>query len=316
MQELTSRLWDSILPNWADWVKHERPRVRELFWAGVPPRLRATVWPLALGNALELNDLSYSAALNRANVKYNELMCLTPQDRAARREFVWLERIERDADATFPELNVFQPGRPLRAALTNVLKAYAMYRHDVGHAAGVSRVAALLLLSLDESRAFVALANALNRSLPMAFLVGDAEGSERAYATVLALVEEKLPQLHKHLTQTLALPPASFLEPLLRSCLAFGLGADAAARAWDVFVFDGDAALVRGCVAALGALEGRLYGEREEVLGLLGWEGNGKGWKVGEEGEFVERMRAMGKKSGRKGGDGEVEGRERKGSTA
>lgn len=49
-----------------------------------------------------------------------------------------------------------------------------------------------------------------------------------------------------------------------------GLGLETASRVWDVIVFDGDAAMVRTVVGIMGWLEGRLYGNREEVLGVLG----------------------------------------------
>lgn len=76
-----------------------------------------------------------------------------------------------------------------------------------------------------------------------------------------------------------------------------GLGVEVAARVWDVMVFEGDRMCVRTAVAVLGALEGNLYGEREEVLGLLGW-GAGSGtqcWKVGDEDGFMAKVRAVGK---------------------
>ena len=76
-----------------------------------------------------------------------------------------------------------------------------------------------------------------------------------------------------------------------------GLGVDVAARVWDVMVFDGDGVIIRTAVAVLGALEGKLYGGKEEVLEVLGWRG-GKGrgtWEVGNEEEFMARVRSAGK---------------------
>lgn len=76
-----------------------------------------------------------------------------------------------------------------------------------------------------------------------------------------------------------------------------GLGVDIAARVWDVMAFDGDGVIIRTAVAVLGALEGKLYGGREEVLNVLGWRGGrDKGaWQVGMEEEFMGRVRAAGK---------------------
>lgn len=86
-----------------------------------------------------------------------------------------------------------------------------------------------------------------------------------------------------------------------------GLGIDAASRVWDVMIFDGDAMAVRTAVGILGMLEGRLYGDREEVLGLLGWNGGrGKGeWGIGADVEgFMKVVRAAGKENKEKRGKG------------
>ena len=73
-----------------------------------------------------------------------------------------------------------------------------------------------------------------------------------------------------------------------------GLGIEAASRVWDVMVFDGDAAVVRTVVGVMGWLEGRLYGSREEVMGVLGWRGGG--WNVGRDVEgFMQVVRDVGK---------------------
>ena len=62
-------------------------------------------------------------------------------------------------------------------------------------------------------------------------------------------------------------------------------------------VFDGDGVIIRTVVAVLGALEGKLYGGKEEVLGVLGWSGGtDKGaWEVGDEESFMGRVRNAGK---------------------
>ena len=72
---------------------------------------------------------------------------------------------------------------------------------------------------------------------------------------------------------------------------------ETAVRVWDVMVFDGDGVIIRTAVAVLGALEGKLYGGKEEVLGVVGWRGGtGKGaWEVGGEETFMTSVRNAGK---------------------
>jgi hypothetical protein len=71
-------------------------------------------------------------------------------------------------------------------------------------------------------------------------------------------------------------------------------GMDIASRIWDVYVFEGDKALVRAAVGTLAKLEGRLYGSREEILAVLGSAVNGQ-WDLGPEDEFIQLVRDMGK---------------------
>jgi hypothetical protein len=51
-----------------------------------------------------------------------------------------------------------------------------------------------------------------------------------------------------------------------------GLSLDEISRLWDVWVFEGDGVLVRGCVAGFMAVEGKLYAcrSKEDVLKVLG----------------------------------------------
>ena len=55
-----------IVANWKE-LKNTK-RVRQLIWKGIPPRTRETVWPLALGNNLNING-GRCAAMTTRNVK-------------------------------------------------------------------------------------------------------------------------------------------------------------------------------------------------------------------------------------------------------
>jgi len=82
-------------------------------------------------------------------------------------------RIEQDCSGVFPDLKIFQPGGPMYDDLVRVTKAYAFYRSGFAYFPGSHAVAATFLVNLSPFNAFVALANSLNRFLPLAFLSGD-----------------------------------------------------------------------------------------------------------------------------------------------
>lgn len=296
------RIWEEhVLPNWDQVVRE--PRTRELWWRGVAPKSRAQVWQKAVGNELALTEVTYKKALQRA--KDVEARLVKPGKEELDKEKVWFDAIQRDVRVAFPELKIFQPSGPLHGDLVDVLMAYSMYRSDVGYSHGTHLIAALLSLTLpDPTSVFLTLCNLLNRPLPLAFLTGDPSATAKAYSLTDALLSHKFPRLHAHLFDPaptgLGLTAHEALEPMMRTLFlgpGNGLGVERAVRVWDVMVFDGDGVIIRTAVAVLGALEGKLYGGKEEVLGVLGWgDSTGKGaWDVGSEESFMALVRNAGK---------------------
>ena len=162
-------------------------------------------------------------------------------------------------------------------------------------------VAALLLLNLPTPEsAFIALANALNRPLPLSFYTSDEAAQSSAYNLVLQTVAHKSQHLHDHLTRTVEdLAPETYLHGLFLSLFTGHLAIDEAARLWDVYVFEGDALLVRAAVAVLLSREMDLLGSKtaEEVQTVM-MRTNTSMRTVGEigaEDRFIKAIREAGK---------------------
>lgn len=266
------RIWEEhVLPNWDDATRQKR--TRELWWRGIAPRSRGQVWVKAIGNELGLSDSSYTAALRRARALEDTIKKGSGLSDEEERKKGWLDRIEVDVKTTYPELKIFQPEGPLHEALLDVLKAYAMYRSDVGYVPGTSTIAALLLLNLpDSSSSFCALSNILNRPMPLSFHTTDSGAISRAYSVLLTMLQTSSPRLHAHLTSaSLNLHPDMYLHSFFISLGTKGLSLDQASRLWDVMVFEGDMVIVRAATAFLMGVEGKLFGAetRAEVLEVV-----------------------------------------------
>ena len=131
------RIWEEhVLPNWDNVIRQKR--TRELWWRGIAPRSRGKVWARAIGNELSLTDASYTAALRRAQALEKTVKGGSQLTADEERKKGWLDKIESDVKKTFPELRIFQPDGPLYEPLKDVLKAYAMYRSDVGYVHGTN----------------------------------------------------------------------------------------------------------------------------------------------------------------------------------
>jgi hypothetical protein len=132
-----SRIWEEhVLPNWETVTSQKR--TRELWWRGIAPRSRAAVWTKAIGNELGLSESSYAAALRRAKALETTIARGSQLSSEEERKKGWLSAIESDVKSTYPDLKIFQPEGPLHESLLDVLKAYAMYRSDVGYVHGTS----------------------------------------------------------------------------------------------------------------------------------------------------------------------------------
>ncbi|SLM33928.1 Rab-GTPase-TBC domain [Lasallia pustulata] len=299
------RIWEEhVLPNWEQAIRE--PRTRELWWRGIAPRSRAEVWQRAIGNELSLTESTYTKALERAREVEKDIAS-RKADSEPRKEREWFTAIRQDVKSAFPDLKIFQPiGGPLHDTLLDVLMAYSMYRSDVGYSHGTHLIAALLLLTLPTPACtFQVLANLLNRPLPLAFLTSDPGAIKKAYQLILSILKVKCPRLHTHLFNSshppdgkeagLQLTPEQVFEPMMRTLFLKGLGLENAVRVWDIMVFDGDSMVIRTAVGVLTALEGKLYGSKEEALGVLGWRLEETEWDVGNEDDFIKYVRAAGK---------------------
>lgn len=127
-------IWEKdIVPRWDEALRERR--TRELWWRGVPPRSRGLVWTRAIGNVLGLSNASFHAALARAH-EMEERVATNRGDSEDARRVAWFAHIRKDATQSLPDLRIFQVGGPLHDSLVDVLRAYAMYRSDIGYVSG------------------------------------------------------------------------------------------------------------------------------------------------------------------------------------
>ncbi|XP_069756676.1 TBC1 domain family member 12 isoform X2 [Narcine bancroftii] len=255
-------IWNTdILPNW-DTIRNTR-KVRELWWQGIPPSVRGKVWRLAVGNELNITHELYEIFLSRAKERWknfsevgSETETEEPGASGADRE-ASLELIKLDISRTFPSLFIFQKGGPYHDLLHSILGAYTCYRPDVGYVQGMSFVAAVLILNLEEADAFIAFANLLNKPCQLAFFRVDHEMMLKYFASFEVFFGENLPKLFMHFMKN-NLTPDIYLIDWIFTLYSKSLPLDLACRVWDVFCRDGEEFLFR---TALGIL--KLY---EDIL--------------------------------------------------
>ena len=243
------KVWNNdILPNW--YKCHSNKKTRDLWWSGIPSLVRQKVWILAINNELNITDEVYEQCLNRSKE-----MVWTRSDTHCHKSDECCgesaaDLIKLDVSRTFPQLGLFQENGPYHEVLSELLGAYVAFRPDIGYAQGMSFLAAMLLLNMESSDAFVCLGNILNSKLLVSFFRVNQTVMNAYYKTYEEFFKENLPKLHKHFNEH-KLSPDLYLVDYIYTLFSRSLPLDIASRVWDLFLRDGDQFIFR---AALGIL--------------------------------------------------------------
>lgn len=237
-------VWASdILPHWE---KKKRTKiVYDLIMQGIPPFVRTKVWPLLLGN-----DVNITKDLFRIYVKQAEAgKAARAQGAAQVGKLETAKLIGVDLPRTFPALAFYQEGGPNHAELHRVLDAYVCYRPDIGYVQGMSYLAAILLLYLDDYMAFTCLANLLNRPVHMAFY--KMEGELQQFISLFETIfKRSLPDLYNHF-EVIGLTSDMYLLDWVLTIFSKSLPLDTATRLWDVYIFEGQSFFFRASIGIL-----------------------------------------------------------------
>ncbi|EJD54286.1 hypothetical protein AURDEDRAFT_51327 [Auricularia subglabra TFB-10046 SS5] len=264
--EASIPVWErEIVPDWRAATRD--PRLRGLWWNGIPSNLRGQLWEQAIGNDIALSKDSFSRCSARGRrARESGVHPLGPANVAA---------IEADISTTLPSLHIFRPTTgPMYEDLRDILCAFMIARSDEGishYVPGTARAAAMLLLNLPPPRAFIALRNLLERHCLRSFFGGEAAKEEvdayyRIFDTLLA---DCMPKIYFNFKQH-HISPAAYLPDWIIPLFVDHLPVEACTRVWDGIVLHGDAFLFRVALALLSNIEMRLFfPDRKELLEVL-----------------------------------------------
>jgi len=238
------KVWsEDVIPNWDK--RKGTKKVRELVCQGIPSLVRSKVWPLLIGNDLNITPELFSIFGARAERAKQR----TESNSLGREGTVSL--IHLDLPRTFPMLSIFQDDGPLHQSLANILEAYVCYRPDVGYVQGMSYLAAVFLLILDEFNAFVCLTNFLNNPCYMAFYTMNLTQMEVYMKAMDSLMFTHIPKIHRHLKE-LGIQPDVFMIDWVLTVFSKSLPLDVASHVWDTIFLDGEYVIFQ---TALGILK-------------------------------------------------------------
>lgn len=243
------------------------PKTREMWWRGIPQQLRERVWKRQIGNRLNIPADAFSRT---------------------RADAATTAAITKDTAHIFTDLHIFGPTGPLHDDLVALVGAYTAYT-NTPYRKPLCSIGAVLLLTMPGPDAFVAMCNLLDGSLPRAIATRDDKTVTGHYSSFLKVLNTKFTSLYRHF-QSIHLPPSAYLEPLVAPLFAVHLPLDTVMRAWDIYVFEGDAFLLRLALGIMASVEHRLYSDTAAgVLEHLGW--NAPPIQVPDDDKFFKSVR-------------------------
>ena len=206
---------------------------------------------------------------------------LTPDGRAtliARRNSIFgretsVFAIDVDLTRTFPQLAFFSRGGTYHRPLQQVLGAYCFYRPDCGYVQGMSFLAAMLLLQMENPYdTFVAMASIMGRDdgALLQFYQMDLDRHEVRYAEFDNEFKAKMPDVYEHLNDKLGITSKSYLLPWWMTVFSKYLSLELSTRVWDMYMLVGDPYLVNVSLGILHACrQDILRGEFSTCMNIL-----------------------------------------------
>jgi hypothetical protein len=172
--------------------------------------------------------------------------------------------IARDISRTFPGHAQFQSAEG-RARLQRVLHAYAIHDPSVGYCQGMAFVAGMLLMYLEEGRAFAALVTLMHGAALRALYLPGMAALQLRLRQLEELLRRRSPALAAHLAAH-DVSPVIFASAWFLSLYAAEFPAGFAARIIDVALAE------RSAAVALRVALGLLDAAEEALLGLSNFE--------------------------------------------
>eukprot|EP00276_Gloeochaete_wittrockiana_P001337 CAMPEP_0184672552 /NCGR_PEP_ID=MMETSP0308-20130426/86159_1 /TAXON_ID=38269 /ORGANISM="Gloeochaete witrockiana, Strain SAG 46.84" /LENGTH=339 /DNA_ID=CAMNT_0027119893 /DNA_START=123 /DNA_END=1138 /DNA_ORIENTATION=+ len=224
-------LWlNQIVPSWEK--RRHSAGVNMLWRQGLPPRVRGIVWPLAIGNSLQVTRDLFQIFGQHARNARREVMLSAQAEAEAHDALKMSEQtntfgkpafrvigkegtvrfIGMDLERTFPHLAASHEVGSFYDQLRQILESYVFYRPDVGYVQGMSYVAAMLLLYMDPLTAFTCFSNLLNQHYFLAFFKLDLNELRKHFKVYEMLFAEHMPHLYKRFQDLRILPELYCME--------------------------------------------------------------------------------------------------------
>ncbi|XP_068177927.1 USP6 N-terminal-like protein isoform X4 [Antennarius striatus] len=216
--------WLKMMKRWDKYRNSDRMVKR--VYKGLPLQLRGRAWMLML-------DVDRTKDQNRGTYEMKLRARLSSSE---------IKQIDLDINRTFRNHIMFMDRFGVKQqSLFHVLSAYSVYNPEVSYCQGMSQVAALLLMFMNEEDAFWALSQLLtnHKHAMHGFFVPGFPKLQRFQAHHDQIVTKLLPKLKKHLDRE-QMSAGIYSTKWFLQCFIDRTPFSLTLRLWDIFILEGE----------------------------------------------------------------------------
>ncbi|XP_029001169.1 USP6 N-terminal-like protein [Betta splendens] len=217
--------WLKMVKKW-DKYKNSDRMVKRVY-KGIPLQLRGRAWALML-------DVETTKKENEG--KYEKMK------EQARLYSAEIKQIDLDINRTFRDHIMFMDRFGVKQqSLFHVLSAYSVYNTEVSYCQGMSQIAALLLMFMNEEDAFWALSQLLadQKHAMHGFFVPGFPKLQRFQAHHDQIISKLIPKLKKHLDRE-QMSAGIYSTKWFLQCFIDRTPFTLTLRLWDIFILEGE----------------------------------------------------------------------------
>ncbi|XP_020639834.3 uncharacterized protein LOC110074192 isoform X1 [Pogona vitticeps] len=220
--------WLKMLRKWGKYRNSEKMFRR--VYKGIPLQVRGQVWSLLLDieKVKMENEGKYEKMKEQAKSYSSEI-----------------KQIDLDINRTFRNHIMFRDRYGVKQqALFHVLSAYSVYNTEVSYCQGMSQIAAILLMYLNEEDAFWALAQLLTnqRHAMHGFFIPGFPKLQRFQAHHEAILNKLFPKLKKHMDKE-QMSTGIYTTKWFLQCFIDRTPFTLTLRLWDIYILEGERVL-------------------------------------------------------------------------
>ncbi|KAM9302158.1 uncharacterized protein PAF06_015432 [Gastrophryne carolinensis] len=220
--------WLKMLKKWPKYRNSEKMFRR--VYKGIPLQVRGQVWSL-------LMDVEAKKSENEG--KYEKMKAL------AKMYSTEIKQIDMDVNRTFRNHIMFRERYGVKQiALFDVLSAYSVYNTEVSYCQGMSQIAAVLLMYLNEEDAFWALAQLLTnqRHAMHGFFIPGFPKLQRFQSHHEQILSKFFPKLKKHMDKE-DMSTGIYTTKWFLQCFLDRTPFTLTLRLWDIYILEGERVL-------------------------------------------------------------------------